>query len=77
MDLLSFLAAKRNFRYSNVHEAVCHGDVSELEAMVKDGASVNEIDDTRDRFTPMHWACHRGALEVFHTSHRHTFLPFI
>ena len=41
------------------------GDVEELEGMVKDGASVNELDDTRDKFTPMHWAAYRGALEVF------------
>ena len=56
--------AKRNLRYASIHEAVCQGDVNELEAMVKEGASVNEIDDTKDRFTPMHWACHKGALEV-------------
>ena len=41
-----------------------NGDVNELEAMVKAGASVNELEDTKDRFTPMHWACHKGALEV-------------
>jgi hypothetical protein len=32
--------------------------------MVKDGASINEIDGTKDKFTPLHWACHVGALEV-------------
>ena len=41
-----------------------NADVRELESMVKQGASVNEVDNTKDRFTPMHWACHRGALEV-------------
>jgi len=47
-----------------VHEAVKAGDVKALEALVKEGASVNEVDDTRDRFTPMHWAAYTGALEV-------------
>ena len=56
--------ARRSFKYHNIHEAVCHGEVEELEAMVKDGASINEIDSSKDRFTPTHWACHKGALEV-------------
>ena len=62
----SFLisAARRDRSFASVHEAVKNGDVGELEAMVKNGASVNEIDNTKDRFTPLHWACHRGALEV-------------
>ena len=59
-----FSAARRQYRFSSIHEAVQNGDVQELEGMVRDGASVNEIDCTKDRFTPMHWACHRGALEV-------------
>jgi ankyrin repeat protein len=48
----------------SIHDAVKAGDVKELETMVKDGASVNEIDSTRDRFTPLHWACYSGSLEV-------------
>ena len=43
------------------------GNVKLLEQKVKDGASVNEVDSTRDRFTPMHWACYKGALEVYIT----------
>ena len=31
---------------------------------MKAGASVNEVDTTKDKFTPIHWACHKGALEV-------------
>ena len=63
--LFSFIpATRRQYKFSSIHEAVQNGDVGELEGMVRDGASVNEIDSTKDRFTPMHWACHRGALEV-------------
>ena len=49
--------------YKNIHDAVRHGDVEEMEMMVKQGASINEVDD-HDKFTPVHWACHVGALEV-------------
>ena len=58
------VAAKREHRFGTVHEAVKNGDFRELEMMVKAGASVNEVDTTKDRFTPIHWACHKGALEV-------------
>jgi len=34
--------------------------------MVKNGASVNELDTTKDHFTPLHWACHVGSLEVLY-----------
>ena len=60
------MPAKREFRYAGIHDTVKNGDTSELEAMVKDGASVNELENTKDRFTPMHWACHKGALECLH-----------
>lgn len=50
--------------YASVHDTVKAGDVKALEAMVKEGASINEVDNTRDRFTPLHWACQTGALEV-------------
>ena len=42
------------------------GNVQVLEVMVKNGASVNELDTTKDHFTPLHWACHVGSLEVRH-----------
>ena len=64
INLFDHVTARRSFKYHNIHEAVCHGEVEELEAMVKDGASINEIDSSKDRFTPTHWACHKGALEV-------------
>lgn len=47
-----------------IHDAVKAGDVKELESMVKDGASVNELDASKDHFTPVHWACYMGSLEV-------------
>ncbi len=62
--LFAFFPARRDAKYSSIHDAVRNGDVRELEAMVKNGASVNEVDSTKDKFTPVHWACHRGALEV-------------
>lgn len=39
------------------------GDVLELEAMVKNGASINEVEE-KDKFTPLHTAANIGALEV-------------
>ena len=65
------LAAKRENRFTSVHEAVRNGDFRELEAMIKAGASVNEVDSTKDKFTPIHWACHKGALEVSVVLHSH------
>ena len=48
-----------------MHDTVKVGSVKDLERMVKDGASVNEIDSTKNRFTPMHWASYKGSLEVY------------
>ena len=47
-----------------IHDAVKEGNVQTLEVMVKNGASINEHDTTKDHFTPLHWACHVGSLEV-------------
>ena len=58
-----FSAPGHGRRFASTHEAVRNGDVEELEFMVKNGASLNEIDE-KDKFTPLHWACHVGALEV-------------
>ncbi|XP_022084879.1 ankyrin repeat domain-containing protein 42-like [Acanthaster planci] len=52
-------------RLMNIHDAVRSGDVLELEAMVKRGASINEV-DAKNKFTALHWACHCGALECLH-----------
>ena len=49
--------------YQSIHDAVRNSDVLHLEAMVKNGASINEVED-RDKFTPVHTACNVGALEV-------------
>jgi len=58
-----FVSVKTS-KYKTIHEAVKNADVESLAAMVKDGASVNELQDNKDRFTPVHWACYKGALEV-------------
>ena len=50
-------------KYTGIHGAVECGDVLELEAMVKNGASINEVEE-KDKFTPLHTACNSGALEV-------------
>lgn len=42
-----------------------NGDVEEIISMVKAGASINEVDEI-NKFTPLHWAAHHGALEVLH-----------
>ena len=56
-----FVAAQK--KYNKIHDAVAHGDLAALETMVKNGASINEVDE-RDKFTPLHSACNTGALEV-------------
>ena len=48
----------------DIHDAVKIGNVQMLEAAVKSGASVNEHDTAKDHFTPLHWACYAGSLEV-------------
>ncbi|XP_074657659.1 ankyrin repeat domain-containing protein 42-like [Tubulanus polymorphus] len=58
-------ARQEKLLYSNIHDAVRHGDVEEMEVMVKQGASINEVED-KTRFTPLHWACQVGALECLH-----------
>ena len=56
-----FVSAQK--KYNKIHDAVAHGDLAALETMVKNGASINEVDE-RDKFTPLHSACNTGALEV-------------
>ncbi|OWF47892.1 ankyrin repeat domain-containing protein 42-like isoform X1 [Mizuhopecten yessoensis] len=51
--------------YATIHEAVKHGNVMEMETMVKNGASINEVEE-KDKFTPLHAACNSGALECLH-----------
>ena len=48
---------------SSIHEAVRFGDVTELQAMVQSGAGINDV-DPKFKFTPLHWACNYGSLEV-------------
>ncbi|KAK3801224.1 hypothetical protein RRG08_010447 [Elysia crispata] len=51
--------------YQSIHDAVRNCDVLHLELMVKNGASVNEV-EPKDKFTPLHTACNVGALECVH-----------
>ena len=66
MSFLWFTAQRDIAAPRSIHDAVKLGNVQVLEAMVKNGASVNELDTTKDHFTPLHWACHVGSLEVRH-----------
>ncbi|KAG9332993.1 hypothetical protein JZ751_013948 [Albula glossodonta] len=50
---------------ATVHDAVRKGDVTELSAIVKNGANINEA-DKKYKFTPLHWASHAGSLECLH-----------
>lgn len=59
------LSGKKSKTFSSIHEAVKAGDVEQLAAMVKSGASVNEVDSIH-KFTPLHWAAHSGSLECLH-----------
>ncbi|KAL3846546.1 hypothetical protein ACJMK2_017525 [Sinanodonta woodiana] len=52
-------------QYNSIHDAVRHGNVEQLEQMVKNGASINEVDE-KDKFTPLHMASNVGALECLH-----------
>nr|XP_002124556.2 ankyrin repeat domain-containing protein 42-like [Ciona intestinalis] len=51
--------------YTSIHDAVRHGDIAQLEFMVKNGAGINEV-ETSTKFTPTHCACFVGALECLH-----------
>ncbi|XP_059144476.1 ankyrin repeat domain-containing protein 42-like [Physella acuta] len=51
--------------YQSIHDAVRNCDVLHLEVMVRNGASVNEV-EPKDKFTPLHTACNAGALECVH-----------
>nr|XP_039250501.1 ankyrin repeat domain-containing protein 42-like [Styela clava] len=56
---------KRDIRYTSIHDAVMHGSIKQLEEMVKNGASVNEV-EPKYKFTPVHCACYAGAVECLH-----------
>nr|CAB3221789.1 ankyrin repeat domain-containing protein 42-like [Phallusia mammillata] len=56
---------KQEVNYSSIHEAIRHGNVIQLENMVKNGAGINEV-DPESKFTPIHTACYVGALECLH-----------
>ena len=62
-----FLFADKSRHLSSIHEAVRFGDVTELQAMVQSGAGINDL-DSKFKFTPLHWACNYGSLEVLGTN---------
>ena len=64
--MLTFTAKQVPTTQHGIHDAVKDGNVQILEVMVKNGASVNEHDTTKHHFTPLHWACHVGSLEVWY-----------
>ncbi|XP_057302052.1 ankyrin repeat domain-containing protein 42-like [Hydractinia symbiolongicarpus] len=51
--------------FSNIHEAVKHGDVIELQRMIQQGADINGV-DPKFKFSALHWAAHYGSLECLH-----------
>lgn len=57
------ILAPQKPKSSSIHDAVKGGNVEEAIAMVKAGASINEVDQD-NKFTPLHWTAHSGALEV-------------
>ncbi|KAK1168202.1 ankyrin repeat domain-containing protein 42-like [Acipenser oxyrinchus oxyrinchus] len=63
-DFLHFTVRKKKC-FATIHEAVKSGDAEELAYMVKNGASINEV-DREHKFTPLQWAAHTGSLECLH-----------
>lgn len=51
---------------NTIFEAVKLGRIDELELILKRGVSINEVNESRDNFTPLHCACYYGALESLH-----------
>ncbi|XP_067890025.1 ankyrin repeat domain-containing protein 42-like isoform X3 [Heterodontus francisci] len=59
------LSARKKKSFATIHGAVKASDVEELELMVKNGASINEVDPVH-KFTPLQWAVHSDSLECLH-----------
>ncbi len=47
-----------------IFDAVRRSKIEDLEALVKQGASINQVEKSRDKFTPVHTAAFYGSLEV-------------
>ena len=62
--IFSITNCNKNLVSSKILECVKLGKIDELEQMVKRGASINEVDKSRDQFTPLHCAAYYGSLEV-------------
>lgn len=50
-------------RYIGIYDVVRNGDVLELELMVKNGVSINEVEEF-DKFIFLYSVCNVGVLEV-------------
>lgn len=48
----------------NIFDCIKEANVDELESVIKRGAGVNELEKSKDKFTPLHSAAYYGSLEV-------------
>jgi len=51
---------------TTIFDTIRQGNLEALENIVKRGASINEIEKSKDAFTPLHCACYFGSLECLH-----------
>lgn len=49
-----------------IFEAIKYGKIEDLEGNVRQGALINQVEKTRDKFTPLHTAAFYGSLECLH-----------
>ena len=47
-----------------IFDSIRQAKVEDLEVCIKRGSTINEIEKTRDKFTPLHCAAYYGSLEV-------------
>ena len=47
-----------------IFDSIRQAKVEDLEVCIKRGSTINEIEKTRDKFTPLHCAAYHGSLEV-------------
>ncbi|RNA14408.1 ankyrin repeat domain-containing 42 [Brachionus plicatilis] len=49
-----------------IFEFIKNADIENLENCIKRGTSINEVEKSRDRFSPLHCAAYFGSLECLH-----------
>lgn len=59
---LLFLLGNRT-HHNNLHDAIKHADVKELQRLIQQGCPINGV-DAKFKFAPIHWAVHYGSIEV-------------